>query len=89
MSDKPLDAEGVEFKVGDYFISAQGSSSRLIRLQRYVVEAIEKGSDMYRGDTWILRSRYCAKQIDGVWYRDTKLSRIVALDRCVILPKPF
>ncbi len=88
MSDKPLDAEGVEFKVGDYFISAQGSSSS-VQLHRYVVEAIKKGSDMYRRDIWILRSRYCAKQIDGVWYRDTKLSRIVALDRCVILPKPF
>ena len=88
MSDKPLDAEGVEFKVGDYFISAQGSRSS-VHLQRYVVEAIEKGSDVYRSDFWILRSRYCSKKIDGVWYSDTKLSRIVALNRCVILPKPF
>lgn len=88
MTEKPVDVEGVEFKVGDYFISAQGSSSS-VRLQRYVVEEIEKGSNVYNSEMWILRSRYCSKKIDGCWYKDTKQSRITALNRCVILPKPF
>ena len=80
MSDKAVDFEGREFKVGDYFVSAQGRHNK--KLNKYQVLSIEEDVDWRNQVVYSLK----AQPFRLYGWESTKPVKITKLDSCCIIP---